>query len=96
MEDQEGMLASCMAASIQYRIALGPRSGQRVRRLGRMQACFYEEAELTSDRCANLGGFSLHANTFCEAWEGEKREKERVWCTQIKILRTCLVKWIWF
>jgi len=73
--NQDGVLASCQAASIQYRIALGARAGQRVPRLGAMKSCLYEEAEFSSPRCASLGGFSLHANTACEAWEGEKLER---------------------
>ena len=73
--EEDGVLASCQAASIQYRIALGARAGQRVRRLGAMASCFDEEAEFTSPRCASLGGFSLHADTACEAWEGEKLER---------------------
>ena len=36
-----------------------------VRRLGTMEECYYEEAELNGSRCAALGGFSLHANTAC-------------------------------
>jgi len=37
LADQEGVLPTCQTASIQYRIALGPRAGHRVRRLGRME-----------------------------------------------------------
>jgi hypothetical protein len=73
--ETESLLASCMAASIKYRIALGERAGQRVRRLGTMAECFYEEARLTGSRCAALGGFSLHANTACEAGERDKLER---------------------
>jgi len=72
---EEPVLATCMAASIQYRIGLGPRAGQKVRRLGTMEECLYEEAQLTGSRCAALGGFSLHADTGCEAWEREKLER---------------------
>ncbi len=73
--EAESVLASCMAASIKYRIALGERAGQRVRRLGTMEECFYEEAKLEGSRCASLRGFSLHANTACEAWERDKLER---------------------
>ncbi len=69
------LLASCLAASIRYRIALGPRAGQRVRKLGTLRECFYEEAELTGSPCAALGGFSLHVDTACESWEREKLER---------------------
>ncbi len=44
-------------------------------RLGTMEACFYEEAKITGSRCAALGGFSLHADTACEAWERDKLER---------------------
>ena len=64
-----------MAASIQYRIGLGKRAGQKVRRLGTMEECFYEEAKMTGSRCAALGGFSLHADTACEAGERDKLER---------------------
>lgn len=72
---EEPVLATCMAASIQYRIGLGPRRGQKVRKLETMEECLYEEAQLTGSRCAALGGFSLHADTGCEAWEREKLER---------------------
>jgi hypothetical protein len=53
--ETEPILASCMAASIKYRVALGERAGQRIRRLGTMEECFYEEARLEGSRCASLG-----------------------------------------
>jgi len=73
--EEEPVLSTCMAASVQYRIALGNRAGQKVRRLGTMEECFYEEARLEGSRCATLGGFSLHANTACGPQEREKLEK---------------------
>jgi len=79
LADQEPVLACCMAASVKYQIALGPRAGQKVRHIRNMKECFhqcfYEEATLTGPRCAALGGFSLHANTSCELWEREKLEQ---------------------
>ena len=69
------MLATCMAASVQYRIGLGPRAGQKVRRLGTMEECYYEEAELNGSRCAALGGFSLHANTACGPRDRDRLEQ---------------------
>lgn len=73
--DREPVLAACMAASIQYKIGLGLRSGQKVRRLGTMEECYSEEAKLNGSRCAALGGFSLHANTVCETRERDKLER---------------------
>lgn len=75
LAESNPLLASCLAASIRYRVALGERAGQRVRKLGTLRECFYEEAELTGSRCAALGGFSLHADTACEAWELDKLER---------------------
>ena len=40
--------------SIRNQITMGERSGQKVRRLGTMADCFFEDADLTGDRCANL------------------------------------------
>ncbi|MBI2440409.1 MAG: transposase [Lentisphaerae bacterium] len=63
--EKEPVLATCMAASVTSQIGLGPRTGQKVRRLGTMEQCYHEEAQLNGSRCATLGGFSLHANTAC-------------------------------
>lgn len=72
--DREPVLAACMAASIQYKIGLGPRAGQKVRRLGTMEECYFGEAKLSGPRCAALGGFSLHANTVCGPEERDRLE----------------------
>ena len=54
---QEPLFAQTVAASLQGRVALGPRAGQPVRRL-RSAA----DATATGPRSARLEGFSLHAD----------------------------------
>ena len=55
------LLASLLGASIAGRIATGPNAGQRVRMAGNAIEDRYRET-LTGPRCANVAGFSLHAN----------------------------------
>jgi hypothetical protein len=54
---QEALFAHAVAASLQGRVALGPRAGQPVRRLRSAAA-----ASATQPRCARRQGFSLHAD----------------------------------
>ncbi len=54
---QEPLFAQTVAASLQGRVALGPRAGQPGRRLRSAAA-----ATATGPRSARLGGFSLHAD----------------------------------
>ena len=62
--DADNPLRSLQAASCTYRIALGPRAGQKVlsRRtvLGRVEKC-------TAALCANAHGFNLHAGVRSDA-----------------------------
>lgn len=71
---QDELLPELQAASVQSKIALGERRGQRVRRLG---ALFTGEAvpELKGPLCASVSGFSLHAAVYCAPWERAKLEK---------------------
>jgi hypothetical protein len=74
LQEREPLLAAVMAASTQSRVAVGPRAGQRVRRMG----SFGEPGEkprLSGALCAELGGFSLHANVFIEPGRIEKLER---------------------
>ena len=64
------LLAGYAAASIQERIATGPRAGHPVRRL-RTAAAVVDGAKL---RCARLEGFSLHANVALPAHAREQLE----------------------
>jgi hypothetical protein len=61
--DTEPELARTMAASVKQRIAFGERAGENVRRIGSGFGYEGERPELKGPRCANVNGFSLHANT---------------------------------
>ena len=64
------LLAGFAAASIQERLATGPRAGHPVRRL-RTAAAVVDTSKL---RCARLEGFSLHANVSVAAHAREQLE----------------------
>jgi hypothetical protein len=73
---QEELLPELQAASVQSRIALGERRGQKVRKLGALEfSDFQTEASLKGPLCATSAGFSLHAEVYCAPWEREKLEK---------------------
>ena len=63
LRDDAPELARTLAASVQQRIACGERAGQKVRRIGAGFGTAGETPMLTGPRCANMQGFSLHANT---------------------------------
>lgn len=67
-------LSTIQAASIKSLIATGSRSGQRVRKIGTVPG-FNSNLEIKGPRCAALSGFSIHANTFCNANESYKLRK---------------------
>jgi hypothetical protein len=60
------------AASIQYRIAIGPHAGRKALTLYRVPPL---EEELTIPLLARMFGFSLHAGTVCEAHQRSKLER---------------------
>ncbi|MBI3457212.1 MAG: transposase, partial [Candidatus Rokubacteria bacterium] len=66
---QAPLFACALAASLQRRVALGPRAGQPVRRL-RSAA----DATATGPRCARLEGFSLHADVAVPARRRDRLE----------------------
>ena len=68
--EQMPLLAAYAAASIQERVAAGPRAGHPVRRL-RSAPAVVDGTEL---RCARLEGFSLHATSPCLAHAREQLE----------------------
>ena len=68
--EQVPLLAAYAAASIQERVAPGPRAGHPVRRL-RSAAAVVDGAK---PRCARLEGFSLHANVALPAHAREQFE----------------------
>jgi len=59
-DDMDFSLMPLHAASCTYRIALGPRAGQKVLKLKTLEPVDWHTP---SDRCVSHGGFSLHANT---------------------------------
>jgi hypothetical protein len=73
--DNEPELARTMAASVTQRIAFGERAGQNVRRIGSGFGYEGERPERKGPRCANVNGFSLHANTGMPAHRREQLER---------------------
>ena len=68
--EQRPLLATYAAASIQERVAAGPRAGHPVRRLRSAAAV----VDATKPRCARLEGFSRHANVALPAQAREQLE----------------------
>jgi len=73
LADESPVLAGIASASVQGRIALGSRTGSRVRRLGR--APDIEAATSRGPRQAHLDGFDLHANVWVSAHDGAGLER---------------------
>ena len=69
--DPDTALGPLQAAACTYRIALGPRAGQKVLSL---QTVPTREPPLTPVRCVDEQGFSLHAEVCCAAHERHKLE----------------------
>jgi hypothetical protein len=69
--EQMPLLAGYAAASIQERLATGPRAGQPVRLLRTAAAVVVDGAKL---RCARREGFSRHANVALPAHPREPLE----------------------
>jgi hypothetical protein len=69
----EPLLADCYGASILGRIATGPRAGQPVERFGGIKGVPW--AEVRSQQCAQIDGFSLHANTGIPAGDRDRLER---------------------
>jgi hypothetical protein len=72
--DPDTALGPLRAAACTYRIALGPRAGQKVLSL---QTVPTREPPLTPVRCVDEQGFSLHAEMCCAAHERDKLEHLR-------------------
>src|SRR5262249_56312235 len=64
-----------MSASDQHRVAWGERAGQYVRRIGSGFGYEGEAPRLTGPRCANVHGFSLHAQTHIPAHRRDQLEQ---------------------
>jgi hypothetical protein len=69
--DPDRALGPLRAAACTYRIALGPRAGQKVLTL---QTVPSQAAPPTQQRCVNAHGFSLHAEICCAADQRKKLE----------------------
>jgi hypothetical protein len=74
LEADEPLLSQLYSASVQGRVATGPRAGQRLLRLGdRIDA---EDVEaITGPRCASVQGFSLHADVCVPARDRARLER---------------------
>ena len=70
--DMENPLASLQAASCTYRIALGPRAGQKVLSL---RTAVRRDEKTTRALCADAHGFSLHAGVRCGAHQRKELER---------------------
>ena len=71
--DSDNPLASLQAASCTYRIALGPRAGQKVLSLRTVPG---RDKKATAGLCADAHGFSPHAGVRCG--EHQRKELERL------------------
>jgi hypothetical protein len=71
LAEKSSLLAACVAASIQNKVALGDRAGQYVRKLGIHPI----EAQVTGHRSAAVKGFSLHGGVLIEAKERDQLER---------------------
>lgn len=70
---EQPVMAQLAGASIQNRIALGERAGQKVRRIG--SETKIDGVFRVGKRCAVCDGFSLHANVKIEGHDRDKLEK---------------------
>jgi len=69
--DPDSALAPLQAAACTYRIALGPRAGQKVLSLHTVPS---QTAPPTQQRCVSEQGFGLHAEVCCAAHQRHKLE----------------------
>jgi hypothetical protein len=74
LESEEPLLSQLYTASVQGRIAAGPRAGQRLVRLGD-RIDVEELKEITGPRCASVRGFSLHADVCVPARDRRRLER---------------------
>jgi hypothetical protein len=74
LEQEQPLLATLYGASVRGRVATGHRGGQRVQRLGdRIET---EDIEVSpGERCASVGGISLHANVCVPARDRNRLER---------------------
>ena len=70
--DTHTTMAPLQSAACTYRIALGPRAGQKVLSL---QSIPRVDAQHTKQRCVSVQGFSLHAEVRCAMNQRQKLEQ---------------------
>ena len=70
--DEARVLRPPQAAAWTYRIAFGPRAGQKVLTL---QGAMPREADFKQNLCADIQGFSLHAAVRCSADDRQALEQ---------------------
>jgi hypothetical protein len=70
--DEARTLRPLQAAACTYRIAFGPRAGQKVLT---MHDAMPREAEFKQTLCADIDGFSLHAAVRCDADDRQAQEQ---------------------
>ena len=71
--DADNPLRSLQAASCTYRIALGPRAGQKVLSL---RTVVRRDEKTTRALCVDAHGFSLHGGVRCGAHQRKALERE--------------------
>ena len=74
-------LAGLYAASVSGKTAFGPNAGRRVTRMGDQIDPESMDA-LASKRCANVSGFSLHANVSVPAGDRQRLERLARYCAR--------------
>jgi len=74
-DEEHEALSYLKRASISNRIALGPRAGLRVRRIGSSFGYEEEIPRSQSYGCVSMNGFSVHAATSIKAHERDRLEK---------------------
>lgn len=72
ISEENSVLSHIRGASITHRIALGERSGYKVRRIGGSFGYEGEKPRLSGYATASVNGFSLHAATSIKAHERDK------------------------
>ena len=70
--EADSSLEHLQAASIQYRIAVGPNAGRKALTLYTVPPL---EDEPAPGLVASIAGFSLHAGTVCEPWQRSRLER---------------------
>ena len=78
--DAARVLRPLQAAACTYRIAFGPRAGQKVLTL---QGALPRETDFKQTLCADIDGFSLHAAVRCGAGGRQALEQLCRYITQI-------------